>query len=135
VDSPARISILILIVILGSICTSAAKDPVRGFYSNPPIKFNSQEKPTLPQDRFIAPDKAQHFMGSLISTVFFYKIFESHTDVSPSGSKYLGSGITLGLGIGKEIFDSTEQNNHFSWKDLIADAAGVALGLIIANQP
>jgi uncharacterized protein YfiM (DUF2279 family) len=94
-----------------------------------------EQKPVIPQDRFLAPDKAQHFMGSLISTVFFYKVFESHTDISSTGSKYLGSGITVGLGISKEILDSTEPNNHFSWKDLIADITGLAVGLIIINQP
>ena len=86
-------------------------------------------------DRFFAPDKAQHLMGSLISTVFIYKVFEGSADAGTRESRYLAGGITLSLGISKEIFDSKDPKNHFSWKDLIADIAGIGLGFIIINQP
>jgi uncharacterized protein YfiM (DUF2279 family) len=87
------------------------------------------------QDKFFAPDKAQHLMGSLISTVFIYKLLEGSANASVRESKYLAAGITLSLGISKEILDSRDLQNHFSWKDLIADIAGIGLGFVIINQP
>lgn len=33
--------------------------------------------------------------------------------------------------IGKEIYDSKQQGNHFCWKDILADGIGIILGSII----
>ena len=87
------------------------------------------------QDKFFAPDKAQHLMGSLISTVFFYKLLEGSANAGVRESKYLAGGITLSLGISKEILDNRDPKNHFSWKDLVADIAGIGIGFVIINQP
>ena len=86
-------------------------------------------------DKLTTPDKAQHFMGSLISTVLFYKIFQDPLKMNKSNSKYLAVGITMGLGVSKEIYDSSRSEGAFSWKDLLADLAGITVGLILANQP
>ncbi len=74
-------------------------------------------------------------MGSMISTVLFYKIFQDPLQMENSNSKFLAVGITLGLGVSKEIYDSSRSKGAFSWKDLLADMAGIAAGLILANQP
>ena len=86
-------------------------------------------------DKLTASDKAQHFMGSLISTVLFYKIFQDPLEMEKSNSKYLAVGITMGLGISKEIYDNSRSKGAFSWKDLLADVAGITVGLILVNQP
>lgn len=40
--------------------------------------------------------------------------------------------IVFILGLGKEIFDSTQQNNTFSFKDLFSDILGIVIeGLIL----
>jgi uncharacterized protein YfiM (DUF2279 family) len=33
--------------------------------------------------------------------------------------------------IGKEIYDSKQQGNHFCWKDIVADGIGTLIGGII----
>lgn len=33
--------------------------------------------------------------------------------------------------IGKEIYDSKQEGNHFCWKDIVADLIGIILGSII----
>lgn len=33
--------------------------------------------------------------------------------------------------IGKEIYDSKQQGNHFCWKDIAADGIGIILGSIV----
>jgi len=109
----------------------------RKFYPIPdtsPSKIAPNVNPSF-SDTYAAPDKAQHFMGSMISTVLFYKIFQDPLQIENSNSKYLAVGITLGLGVSKEIYDGTRSKGAFSWKDLLADMAGIAAGLILVNQP
>lgn len=36
--------------------------------------------------------------------------------------------IALLAAMGKELYDQQQPNNHFCWKDIVADAVGVALG-------
>lgn len=33
--------------------------------------------------------------------------------------------------IGKEIYDSKQEGNHFCWKDIVADGIGIILGSIV----
>lgn len=39
--------------------------------------------------------------------------------------------IGLLVGIGKEIYDVIQANNHFCWKDVIFDIAGIICGSIL----
>lgn len=39
--------------------------------------------------------------------------------------------IVIMAAIGKEIYDSKQQGNHFCWKDIVADGIGIILGSII----
>ena len=86
-------------------------------------------------DRVIAPDKAKHFTASMISTVFFYKIFEDGLNLNEREGKIYSLSVTIGLGLSKEFYDRSRPTNYFSWKDLLADIAGIAAGFILINQP
>ena len=33
--------------------------------------------------------------------------------------------------VGKEIYDSKQKGNHFCWKDIVADLAGIIIGSLI----
>lgn len=39
--------------------------------------------------------------------------------------------IAIIAAVGKEIYDSKLQGNHFCWKDIVADVIGIILGSII----
>jgi len=71
----------------------------------------------------------------MISTILFTKIFQDPLQMKDPKSKLLAVGITLGLGLSKEIYDSSRAKGAFSWKDLLADVAGITAGLILVNQP
>ena len=86
-------------------------------------------------DRFWAPDKAQHFMGSLISTVLVHQILFRSAGLEKMTSRQMAVGFSFSLGVLKEVRDSRQPGNHFSWKDLLADAAGIAVGVVLINQP
>lgn len=130
-----RIYVSLLIISVLLINTLYAQD--RSFSPNLSL-FHSipapHKNPSF-SDKYTTPDKAQHFMGSLISTVLFYAVFQGRLEMDNSNSKYLAVGITLGLGVSKEIYDSSQSKGAFSWRDLLADIAGISVGLILANQP
>ncbi|MBN2364794.1 MAG: hypothetical protein EH225_01410 [Calditrichaeota bacterium] len=87
------------------------------------------------RDHWLAPDKAKHLMGSLISTVFFHQVASHGFQSSQSEAALAAAGISFALGAGKECMDRRKEGNFFSWKDLVADVAGLLTGLVIANQP
>ncbi|MDD5390175.1 MAG: hypothetical protein PHD37_12565 [Gallionellaceae bacterium] len=47
--------------------------------------------------------------------------------------KWVAFGVAMIPGVLKEVADSTRKNNHFSGKDLVADALGAALGVQLGN--
>lgn len=69
----------------------------------------------------IGKDKVLHFGGSTLGTIILGTFLDPLT----------AGGIMLGIGVGKEIFDSFQNNNKFDIKDIVADAAGIATGLSI----
>ncbi len=82
-------------------------------------------------DRWVAPDKWQHFLGSLMGTVFLGKWAEENWRWSPERSRSWSVGVNLALGFSKELYDSRQPHNHFCWKDLTADLVGIALGVLL----
>lgn len=39
--------------------------------------------------------------------------------------------IAILAAMGKELYDQQQPDNHFCWKDVVADVAGIAVGTII----
>ena len=68
--------------------------------------------------QYIGIDKIVHFLGCY---------FIASTGVYIFDSLLVSVIIALVIGIAVEIFDSAEENNVFSWRDIIADVAGVAV--------
>lgn len=124
-----------ILVIIQPLSVSAREGT---FFSPKNIKFlqrNSVDSLEIrPGCKFLAPDKAQHFMGSIMATVFLSKFSRDHLNWSRGNSKTFSAGFTLSLGILKEVRDGHQPNNHFSWKDLLADASGIIVGVILVNQ-
>jgi uncharacterized protein YfiM (DUF2279 family) len=98
------------------------------------ISFNFQSEKIKP-DHILGPDKLRHFTGSAILTAFFYQISFRDLNYKGDDSKMIAAGLTLSLGIGKEFYDRSRENNHFCWLDLLADIAGITIGLVLVNQP
>lgn len=42
----------------------------------------------------------------------------------------IAAGVTLLIGISKEIYDSTQPGNKFDWDDLMADILGILVSII-----
>ncbi|MDD5230992.1 MAG: DUF2279 domain-containing protein [Candidatus Marinimicrobia bacterium] len=85
-------------------------------------------------DKWLALDKLKHFSTSLfMTTTLFYgqnRVF----DVQAEKSNMKAVGVTISLGLLKELGDSRHNINHFSWRDLIADILGAGTAILILNR-
>ncbi len=86
------------------------------------------QKRVVLRDRWIAPDKGLHLLGSMMATVAFAKTQQQQFNVPFTAAKNRALVFSISLGLGKEFWDSTKKNNFFSWKDLTADCLGIVLG-------
>ena len=93
------------------------------------MKFNNPE--LMISDSWFGIDKGQHFTGSLIGTILLSQVNNRHFNINKSNSKSIGAGIVFSIGITKELFDSKKEKNIFSWKDLVANIAGIFTGIAI----
>ena len=78
-----------------------------------------------------AQDKGRHLAGSMISTIFIGKLSRQVCATSTRESQMWGAGITFSLGLVKETFDSQTKGNRFSVEDLIANIAGITIGILL----
>jgi len=91
----------------------------------------SEEKYIFRSDPWLGRDKGLHFVGSMIGTALMININSELFKMSSNEAKFTGAGFIFTLGMSKELFDSKQAFNKFSWKDLAADAAGILIGLAI----
>jgi uncharacterized protein YfiM (DUF2279 family) len=82
-------------------------------------------------DAWLAEDKLQHFGMSFAATAFTYA--GARTLLEPDASLMVAGTTAFLAGIAKEIHDA-RAGRWFSFKDLVWDAAGVALGLTFVHQ-
>lgn len=103
---------------------------------NPPDSL--QKKPTpiniertsvhQESDRWFAIDKFWHFSASFATVGAAYDLSRYRLNMSSPLSTGLSLGGTATLGVSKEFYDLAGPTKDFSWKDLVADAAGIAVG-------
>ncbi len=75
-------------------------------------------------DDWNGADKAKHVAVSAVLGTVSAMHFED---------KWTAFGVAMIPGVLKEIADSQQSRNHFSGKDLAADALGAALGVQLGN--
>ncbi|RLC47553.1 MAG: hypothetical protein DRH57_03870 [Candidatus Cloacimonadota bacterium] len=91
----------------------------------------AENKPT---DRWLSKDKAAHFSTSVFLTYWQYNFYHQPLQMKKSQSIYLSVSITGLLGLLKEVRDSRQKNNYFSYKDLIYDILGCGFGYLIISK-
>lgn len=95
---------------------------------------DSLQIPSKPADSWFGQDKAKHFLLSAVITgAVSYQAKYQH-DWSLKNSQYLGAGVSFSLGLAKECRDRHRPNGYFSWKDLVFDVLGVAVGIGVFSQ-
>jgi uncharacterized protein YfiM (DUF2279 family) len=130
------LTIILLIVVLFSI-TGYSQEinivKISRSHMDKYIETNFDSKKSY-QDAFFAHDKLKHFIGSMITTTFLYKLSEENFKWNQKNSLFFSFGMTASIGVGKEIYDLKKQKGQFSWKDLLANGLGIATGILLATQ-
>ena len=87
-----------------------------------------------PTDPWLGRDKAQHAAFSFLWTLSSQYTLVNKLDVSERRALPISAGSAMLLGLSKELYDAgNAPRNNFSYRDLAADAFGIALaiGLIL----
>ncbi len=80
----------------------------------------------------IAEDKTWHMQTSMMLTYTGQVFFDQFSDVSHSESVIYATGISLAIGLGKELYDEQDYGG-FSSKDLAADLVGALSGALLSD--
>jgi uncharacterized protein YfiM (DUF2279 family) len=89
-------------------------------------------RPLSEIDPWIAQDKALHLGAGLLITLSGQYVLTQKLDVRERQAWPVAFGSAVAVGLAKEIMDSQRPRNpFFSWRDLVATAAGGAVGVVI----
>ena len=84
-----------------------------------------------PEDRWLAIDKLAHFLVSLSLVGMSYALLNGRgLEIDPDQARLISAGSVALLGLAKEFQDS-RRGSGFSYKDLVADGIGIAVGITI----
>jgi uncharacterized protein YfiM (DUF2279 family) len=85
--------------------------------------------PLLPQqgDRWFAEDKLKHVVVSATWTLSTQYVLVAKAGWSERNALPLSLASGAAIGLAKEVYDRRYGSGHFSRKDLVADALGLAL--------
>jgi putative lipoprotein len=84
-------------------------------------------------DSWFAIDKVKHFfMSAFIESLSYSALQAAHVNHRSAMAGAIG--VTAAFGVGKEIHDYRNPNNHFSIKDLSWDAIGAGAGVVLLSH-
>ena len=124
-------SALVALVLVGQLAPTSLRDTILQ-----PLPCSSSTRPldhltTGPHsesDDWFAMDKFWHFSASFATVGAAYDLSNYRLSMKSPWPTGLSLGGTAVLGVSKEFYDLAGPTKHFSWKDLVADAAGIAVG-------
>lgn len=82
--------------------------------------------PVAGSDLFFGQDKARHFLFSACAAGMAGYFASVNPNIRSDRPVVVGCVFAVSLGLGKEIRDSRKPGNHFCYRDLFWDAAGIA---------
>lgn len=116
-----KISILGFLIIAGNIFASETK-----------IDTLTLRPIPVRTDKWIAKDKADHFMASAFLAGAGYTFASQELYKNHPQSQRLAFGFSISAGVLKELYD-VHRGGPFSLKDLVADLAGTTVGLYLIS--
>lgn len=96
------------------------------------LPFGGPERQGAPRDAWFGVDKAKHFVVSAVIQSAGHSVLRAN-GYDYREAAWTAAAITMTVGVSKEMWDA-RQGRIFSWKDLVADAAGGATGAVIVKQ-
>jgi uncharacterized protein YfiM (DUF2279 family) len=117
---------------------AAGPAPVTPLYAPPPLALAAPlpidalgAAAPGPVDPWVAQDKLRHLAMSFAATAFAYA--GARVVLEPDPATATAGIAALGAGVGKEVYDA-RAGGAFSPRDLVWNAAGVALGLLFVHR-
>jgi putative lipoprotein len=102
-----------------------------GFYLAANLVFAQMSLPHA--DSWFGIDKVKHFfMSVFVESVTYSALQAAHLHHRPALSTAIG--VTLTVGVGREIHDSRVPGNLFSVRDLTWDALGTTAGAVLLSH-
>ena len=96
-----------------------------------PTTFQTESPAQASPDAWFGADKFKHFAMSYAITAFAFAGARSIFDSDASAGVALAAGATAGLL--KEFYDRS-RGRPFSARDIVWDAAGIAVGFVMVRQ-
>ena len=119
--------LLLILAVVGQPPLSARPDSLVKKQASINIERTSLRRET---DRWFAMDKFWHFSASFVTVGAAYHLSANRVRLTEPWPTSLALGGTMTLGVTKEFCDLAGPSKHFSWKDLVADAAGICAGYL-----
>ena len=85
-------------------------------------------------DKWFAIDKLQHFSYSCLISLGCQYVLVNKQNNTEEESLPLSSALSFSAGLLKELDDNRRENGFFSWKDMVANAAGIAVAAVIISN-
>ena len=89
---------------------------------------------STPPDAWLGRDKSMHAAASFGLTLSGHLVLTEGAGLSDARALPISAGTTLALGVMKELTDRRRDHHPlFSWRDLAADALGVAVAALVVS--
>ena len=85
-------------------------------------------------DKWFAIDKLQHFSYSCLVSLGCQYVLVNKQNNTEEDSLPISSALSFSAGLLKELNDNRGKNGFFSWKDMVANAAGIAVAAVIISN-
>ena len=85
------------------------------------------------QDPLLAPDKGHHFMASAFITGVSFYAARQEFNQSEAAANATAIGVSFSVGLAKELYDKFSGRGNPSFMDIVADVAGIAVGIVLLN--
>ena len=85
-------------------------------------------------DNWFAIDKLQHFSYSCLISLGCQYVLVNKQNNTEEESLPISSALSFSAGLMKELDDNRRENGFFSWKDMVANAAGIAVAAVIISN-
>jgi uncharacterized protein YfiM (DUF2279 family) len=94
-------------------------------------KYKNVEEKITKNDSWLGVDKFLHFAASAGITGLSYHSYHCQFNNPQKNSIYFSVSLAGAAGIGKECVDKNIRKTGWSWKDIVADGAGIVVGYLL----
>ena len=85
-------------------------------------------------DKWFAIDKLQHFSYSCLVSLGCQYVLVNKNSNTEEESLPISSALSFSAGLLKELDDNRRESGFFSWKDMVANIAGITVAAVIISN-